>query len=304
MNGRLASVAPGLLPDGDASVLCVHFAADGREHSMWYLDPDDVATPALTGFTAGLSSEWSFSAAGVARASVLRRDRKVLCDALLLLPAEPGLSSAATAGGTFGSLFGSDARGRDNRLLRAEGVPSYPAAMLANVRHRPLLASFARGIDLPVPLARHVHALLLRTAPATHAAPPAAAPATSAANPASRARERRKRHRQDAKAGGEMRGGATETQRHRGVPNLPRRCANRKTNSVANEKQSRRHGLRPRTRIEGTPPCLCVSVAPPLLISSSWLGVLAVAFGPFITSPASPPVSTRGEATGAGPGTC
>jgi hypothetical protein len=166
MNGRLASVAPGLLPDADASVLCVHFAADGREHSMWYLDAEDDAAPALSGFTAGLKSEWSFSAAGVARAVVRRRDRKVLCDAVLLLPGDPNLSAAtATAGGTFGSLFSTDAHGRDNRLLRAEGVASYPAAMISRLRHRPLLATFARNIDLPAPLARHVHGLLLRTAP-------------------------------------------------------------------------------------------------------------------------------------------
>ena len=78
MNGRLASVAPGLLPDGDASVLCVHFAADGREHSLWYLDAEDPSAPAVSGFTAGLTSEWSVSPAGVARAVVRRRAERAV----------------------------------------------------------------------------------------------------------------------------------------------------------------------------------------------------------------------------------
>jgi hypothetical protein len=165
MNARIASVAPGLSPGGDASVLCVHFAADGREHSMWYLDPEETGVPALTGFTAGLASEWSVSAGGVARAVVLRGDRNVLCEGLLLLTTETDQSSMGTLGGTLGSLFSWDSRRRDNNLLRAEGVPSYPASMISGIRHRPLLATFARGVDLPVPLARHVHGLLLRTAP-------------------------------------------------------------------------------------------------------------------------------------------
>src|SRR4051812_18779044 len=107
MNGPLARVAPGLLPDGDASVLCVHFAADGREHSLWYLDPEDTGAPAVSGFTAGLSSHWSTSAGGVSRASVLRGDRNPLCDALLLLPSDGESSSAGASGGTMGGTFGS-----------------------------------------------------------------------------------------------------------------------------------------------------------------------------------------------------
>src|SRR5689334_13526944 len=105
MNGRLASTAPGLLPGRDASVLCVHFSADGREHSLWYLDPEDTGAPAVSGFTAGLSSKWSTSAGGVARATVSRGGGKhVLCEALLLLAADGEASTAGTAGGTFGSL--------------------------------------------------------------------------------------------------------------------------------------------------------------------------------------------------------
>ena len=43
--------------------------------------------------------------------------------------------------------------------------------MIASILHRPLLATFARGVDLPAPLARHVHGLLLRTAPQGHPLP-------------------------------------------------------------------------------------------------------------------------------------
>ena len=170
MNPQLESVAPGLLAHGEPSVLCVHFAADGREHSMWYLDAEDARRPVRSGFTANLSTEWSLSSGGVARA-VVRRGRHVLCEGLLLRSGDGDLSAATggqggTLGGTFGSLFGSDPRRKDNGLLRAEGVSSYPATMISNIRHRPLLATFARGMDLPAPLARHVHALLLHTGPA------------------------------------------------------------------------------------------------------------------------------------------
>ena len=166
------TLAPGLSREGDAGVLCVHFAADGREHSMWYLDPDETSATGLTGFTAGLVCEWSRSAGGVPRAVVLRRGGDVLCEAMLLRTGDtdPSATSAAGATGTLGltgtmGMFASGPRRRDNTMLRAEGVPAYPASMIAGIRQRPLLASFARRVDLPAPLARHVHALLLRTAP-------------------------------------------------------------------------------------------------------------------------------------------
>lgn len=172
---RTDSIAPGLSRDGDAGVLCVHFAADGREHSMWYLDPEEAGFRGLTGFTAGLVCAWSRSAAGVPRAVVARRGADVLCEALLLRTTDGDGSLAGTsawtgtAGGTglgTSAPFTSDSRRRDNALLRAEGVPSYPASMIAGIRQRPLLVSFARKIDLPAPLARHVHGLLLQTLPA------------------------------------------------------------------------------------------------------------------------------------------
>ena len=176
----LDSVAPGLSAERGAALLCVHFAADGREHSMWYFDPGDGARRGAAGFAAGLDAEWSRSPAGVPRAVVLRRAGDVLCEALLLRPADGGADpssngtswSAGTSGftgilsstGIFGG-FGSDARRRDNALLRAEGVPAYPASMIAEIRHRPMLVTFARRVDLPAALARHVHGLLVRGAP-------------------------------------------------------------------------------------------------------------------------------------------
>ena len=117
MNGRLASFAPGLSPDGDASVLCVHFAADGREHSLWYLDPEDTGVPATSGFTAGLSSKWHTSPGGVARAVVSRGGGKVLCEALLLVRADEDASVAGSLGGTLGSLLGLDGRRGESGLL-------------------------------------------------------------------------------------------------------------------------------------------------------------------------------------------
>ena len=171
---RTDSIAPGVSREGDAGVLCVHFAADGREHSMWYLDPEEVQFRGLTGFTAGLVSRWSRSPAGTSRATVVRRGGDALCEALLLRASDGDASLGGTlgltsiAGGTgLGTSvpFTSDSRRRDNALLRAEGVPSYPAAIISGIRQRPLLVSFARRIDLPAPLARHVHGLLLQTLP-------------------------------------------------------------------------------------------------------------------------------------------
>jgi len=131
-----------LVPDD--GVLCIHFAAGGRDHSMWYLDADDLG-PALSGFTALLTVEPYRSPAGFCRANVLRRGGNLLCDALFL-----GVSSAA---------------GSDRDVLRDDGIAFHPASLLASIRQRPVLATFARRLELPLPLARHVHGLLLRTMP-------------------------------------------------------------------------------------------------------------------------------------------
>ena len=70
-----------LVPDD--GILCIHFAAGGREHSMWYLDADELG-PSLSGFTAHLAVESFYSPAGFRRASVLRRAGDMLCDALFM----------------------------------------------------------------------------------------------------------------------------------------------------------------------------------------------------------------------------
>ena len=138
------------------AILCIHFAADAREHSMWYLDADDLG-PEVTGFTAGLRAEWHASPAGNRRATVLRRGDDALCEAMFLTTPDAG---ATVNGSTATQLYR-----RDRNLLLNENVSSHAAAVLSSIRQRPLLATFARGIELPPPLARHVHALLLRTLP-------------------------------------------------------------------------------------------------------------------------------------------
>lgn len=147
-------------PGGEAGALCVHFAADARDHAMWFLDGDDFF-PALSGFTAGLRADWHVSPAGIRRAAVVRGGGDVLCEAILLTGADTGAGDDPAA-------LASEAYRRERELLRNEGVPSHPAALLSSIRQRPLLATFARRVELPPPLARHVHGLLLRTA-ADHA---------------------------------------------------------------------------------------------------------------------------------------
>jgi hypothetical protein len=154
MNIPQEAFSRGPLANGQADILCVHFSVDPREHAMWYLDAAD-AGPALTGFTAGLRTEWNRSRSGVYRATVFRQDG-VLCDAVLLV--HPPLDAESHRS----SLL--DVR-RDAAALRGEGLASHPAALLSSLRQRPLLATFARRVELPPPLARHVHGLLLRTAP-------------------------------------------------------------------------------------------------------------------------------------------
>jgi hypothetical protein len=156
MDTRQKTPAAQLLRNAETGILCVHFAADAREHSMWYLDAGDLG-PEVTGFTAGLRAEWHASPAGNRRATVLRRGGDALCEAMYLTTPDAG---ATVNGSTATQLYR-----RDRSLLRNENVASHAAAVLSSIRQRPLLATFARAIELPPPLARHVHALLLRTLP-------------------------------------------------------------------------------------------------------------------------------------------
>src|SRR4051812_26853225 len=108
MDTRMDSRGGVGLWDGAPRTLCGHFAAGGRDHSMWDLEAGG-GPPALSGFTAGLMTKWRRSPAGVHRASVRRRGGDVLCEAMLLEPADGYASSvgASTAGATSGgATFG------------------------------------------------------------------------------------------------------------------------------------------------------------------------------------------------------
>lgn len=119
-------------------ILCVHFAAGGSEHTIWY---GDAAAPAdVDGWGAGrVSIAWRELPGPLLRGQlVLGRD--VACDCFLLL--------------------GGDAR-EDQVMLRSQGVPRSHAALLARMPQRPLLATFARRGDLPPATVRRLHRLLL-----------------------------------------------------------------------------------------------------------------------------------------------
>ena len=144
--------SPGLA--GATALFCVHFSADGREHGMWFVDcdgPGDDGEP-LPRLPAELSARWRVSQRGTPRAEVCRRG-DVLCEALLLTedekPADPGETRIALSARYV----------RD--VLRAEGLTAQQASMLAGIRQRPLLATVARRAELPPPMARQVHRLLL-----------------------------------------------------------------------------------------------------------------------------------------------
>lgn len=142
---------------GDAGVLCVHFSADGCEHGMWIVGPEDGPCEVETvRFPAGLWVRWRTGAAGLPRANVCR-GRDVLCDAVLLVDDEecrdPGDTRAPRA---------------ERSALRAEGLTAQQAALLTQTRQRPLLATVARRAELPAPTARLVHRMLLGALPEPH----------------------------------------------------------------------------------------------------------------------------------------
>jgi len=154
-------------------LFCVHFSADGREHGMWFIEPDDGADDTRADACAGrlpaeLSARWQLSPRGIPRAEVCRRG-DVLCEALLLTedekPADPGETRIAL----------SARHARDG--LRAEGLTALQASMLAGIRQRPLLATVARRAELPPATARQVHRLLLSSLCDPGPAPRATAPA-------------------------------------------------------------------------------------------------------------------------------
>ncbi len=88
------------------------------------------------------------------RATVLRRCGDVLCEAAFLTAPLEQCADGRTP---------REARRREVTHLRREGASAYAASVIALARQRPLLATFARRVDLPPALARHVHDLLLQT---------------------------------------------------------------------------------------------------------------------------------------------
>ena len=153
-SGRLTL---GPAADRSAGVLCVHFSADGREHGMWFIGPEDdqeLTSPAPR-LPSGLNARWYTSSQGTPRADV-RRAGDVLCDALLLT-ADP--ATTGDPGDTYAPASARQARA----ALRAEGLTAHQASLLTQTRQRPLLATCARRAELPAPMARQLHRMLLST---------------------------------------------------------------------------------------------------------------------------------------------
>ena len=149
--------APRRSADRCTGVLCVHFSADGREHGMWFVGPEDDQEPTSPSprLPAGLTARWHTSPEGTPRADV-RRAGDVLCDALLLT-ADP--ATTGYPGDTYAPASARQARA----ALRAEGLPAHQASLLTQTRQRPLLATVARRAELPAPMARQLHRMLLAT---------------------------------------------------------------------------------------------------------------------------------------------
>ena len=137
-----ALAGPGVFDPG--AVFCVHFSADGRDHGMWFLDDEPHAE---SGAWKDFDTTWRQGPSGVRTAEV-SRNGETLCDAVLLLPFADGDEPGS-------------APRRDRDRLRAAGLRSGPAALLAAMRQRPLLATFARRVELPGATARQVHRALV-----------------------------------------------------------------------------------------------------------------------------------------------
>ena len=130
------------------TVFCVHFSADGRSQDMWFLDADWA--PDRSSF----SSRWS-ETGGIVRRGELLHGGQTLCDAVLLLDHAARASDEAWEAYWFA---------RDRDALLAEGLSRSQAALLAAMRDRPLLATFARHAVLPPPALRRAHRLLVDAA--------------------------------------------------------------------------------------------------------------------------------------------
>ena len=124
------------MPAAPEEVLSVHFSVNGRSHGMWFVEagspPESVPVD--------LWAHWRETAGHVWTGQLLR-GRRVMVDAVLCVGDAPG-----------------------RRVQLRERIGAGRAAMLAPLRQRPLLATFARGIDLSLDQARLAHQLLVRAA--------------------------------------------------------------------------------------------------------------------------------------------
>lgn len=127
---------PTVSPMAAEDVLCVHFSVDGRSHGMWFVEagspPESVPVELWAHWRATSGDVWS---------GELLRGTRVMVDAVLCT---------------------NDAAGRGVRLRERLGAAR--AALLAPLRQRPLLATFARGVNLSLDQARLAHQLLVRSA--------------------------------------------------------------------------------------------------------------------------------------------
>src|SRR5439155_6503577 len=121
--------------------LCVHFAHGGDDYCLT-VGADEKGTAALP----ELAVSWRRRPSGVLWGEVMLR-RSPLCDAVLLHDSGRGYR-------------------HDRDVLRQEGLPRTRAAILARLPQRPLLASFARGPQLPRHTLGQIHGLLLSAAAA------------------------------------------------------------------------------------------------------------------------------------------
>lgn len=117
-------------------VLCVHFSVDGRSHGMWFVEagspPESVPVEQW--------AHWHGTSGDVWTGRLLRGTR-VMVDAVLC--------TEVTAG---------------RRVRLREHIGASRAALLAPLRQRPLLATFARAVNLSLDQARLAHQLLVRAA--------------------------------------------------------------------------------------------------------------------------------------------
>ena len=150
-------------------VLCVHFTSEWDSYSLWTAGAgaDADNRPPIT----GLRITWLRRPSGVLWGEVSCHG-SAACAAILLDRCPDGVCQCCDGAG---GAYAGDRYRCDRDWLRSEGVPRRRAEILARLPERPLLATFARGPNMPPDMVRRIHRLLLAAAPspewATAAAP-------------------------------------------------------------------------------------------------------------------------------------